>query len=90
MDVYEPLGDTLTNRPVIIFIHSGSFFSGSNEADDMVDFLLLYQNPGCKTLSWIYVEISFSIQILTPSFFFCSSIIDSSTFSKSGDIFPSL
>ncbi|SVD70519.1 uncharacterized protein METZ01_LOCUS423373, partial [marine metagenome] len=37
MDIYEPVGDTLSNRPVIIFLHSGSFFSGSNEADDMVD-----------------------------------------------------
>jgi len=36
MDIYEPAGDTLTNRPVIIFLHSGSFFTGSNEADDMV------------------------------------------------------
>ena len=26
MDVYEPEGDTLTNRPVIIFVHTGSFF----------------------------------------------------------------
>ena len=37
MDVYEPLGDTLTNGPVIIFAHTGSFFSGHNETDDMVD-----------------------------------------------------
>ena len=37
MDIYEPIGDTLTSRPVILFLHSGSFFSGSNEADDMVD-----------------------------------------------------
>ena len=22
MDIYEPVGDTLTNRPVIIFLHS--------------------------------------------------------------------
>ncbi|MEC7850260.1 MAG: hypothetical protein VX993_05915, partial [Candidatus Neomarinimicrobiota bacterium] len=28
MDIYEPAGDTLTNRPVIIFLHSGSFFTG--------------------------------------------------------------
>ena len=26
MDIYEPEGDTLTNRPVIIFIHTGAFF----------------------------------------------------------------
>jgi len=37
MDIYQPVGDTLTNRPVIIFAHTGSFFSGNNEADDMVD-----------------------------------------------------
>ncbi len=36
MDVYEPEGDTLSNRPVIIFLHTGAFFSGHNELDDMV------------------------------------------------------
>jgi len=36
MDVYEPVGDTLTNRPVIVFVHTGSFFSGHNELDDVV------------------------------------------------------
>ena len=37
MDIYEPEGDALEERPVIVFIHSGSFFSGNNEVDDMVD-----------------------------------------------------
>ena len=36
MDIYEPNQDTITNRPVIIFIHPGAFFTGNNEADDMV------------------------------------------------------
>ena len=36
MDIYEPEGDTLTSRPVIIFIHTGAFFSGHNELDDVV------------------------------------------------------
>ncbi len=36
MDIYEPAGDTLDNRPVIIFLHTGAFFSGHNELDDMV------------------------------------------------------
>ena len=30
MDIYEPVRDTISNRPVIIFIHSGAFFSGDN------------------------------------------------------------
>ena len=36
MDIYQPFGDTLLNRPVIIFMHPGSFLLGNNEVDDMV------------------------------------------------------
>ena len=36
MDIYEPEGDLETERPVIIFVHTGSFFSGHNELDDVV------------------------------------------------------
>ena len=46
MDIYEPEGDTLESRPVIIFIHSGSFFAGSNEADDMVDLSIASAKRG--------------------------------------------
>ena len=37
MDIYEPEGDTLTNRPAIVILHTGAFFSGHNELDDVVD-----------------------------------------------------
>mgnify|MGYP001268146392 FL=1 len=36
MDIYEPEGDTMDDRPVIIFAHSGSFFLGSKDAQDML------------------------------------------------------
>ena len=36
MDIYEPNQDTVTNRPVIVLIHPGAFFTGNNEVDDMV------------------------------------------------------
>ena len=36
MDIYQPFDDTLSNRPVIIFMHPGSFLLGNNEVDDMV------------------------------------------------------
>jgi acetyl esterase/lipase len=36
MDIYEPEGDLETQRPLIIFLYSGSFFTGSNELDDIV------------------------------------------------------
>ena len=37
IDIYEPVGDTLEDRPVIVFLHAGAFFSGHNELDDVVD-----------------------------------------------------
>ena len=30
MDIYEPVGDTISNRPVIVFAHTGAFFSVNN------------------------------------------------------------
>jgi acetyl esterase/lipase len=46
MDIYEPVGDTLEDRPVIIFIHTGAFFSGSNELDDVVDLSIASAKRG--------------------------------------------
>ena len=54
MDIYEPAGDTLTNRPVIIFLHSGSFFTGSNEADDMVALSTTSAKRGYVAVSITY------------------------------------
>jgi len=54
MDIYEPMGDTLTSRPVIIFLHSGSFFLGSNEADDMVDLSIASAKRGYVSVSMEY------------------------------------
>ena len=54
MDIYEPTGDTLTNRPVIIFIHSGAFFSGHNEADDVVALSITSAKRGYVAVSMNY------------------------------------
>ena len=54
MDVYEPTGDTLSNRPVIIFIHSGMFFSGHNEEDDVVALSIASAKRGYVAVSINY------------------------------------
>lgn len=36
MDIYRPAGDAFTNRPAIVFVHSGGFITGSRTHDDMV------------------------------------------------------
>ena len=46
MDIYEPMGDTLDARPAIIFLHTGSFFSGNNELDDVVDLSIASAKRG--------------------------------------------
>ena len=46
MDIYEPAGDSLLNRPAIIFIHTGAFFSGHNELDDVVDLSIASAKRG--------------------------------------------
>ena len=38
MDIYTPDGDTETNRPLIIFIHGGTFIAGDKANSDCIDF----------------------------------------------------
>ena len=54
MDIYEPEGDTLTSRPVIIFIHAGAFFSGHNELDDVVALSIASAKRGYVAVSINY------------------------------------
>jgi len=54
MDIYEAEGDTVTNRPVIIFLHSGAFFTGDNEVDDMVALSISSSKRGYLAVSLTY------------------------------------
>jgi len=54
MDIYTPIGDTLINRPVIVFVHTGSFFSGHNELDDVVDLATSAAKRGYVAVSINY------------------------------------
>ena len=54
MDIYQPLNDTVDNRPVIVFIHTGAFFSGHNELDDVVDLSIASAKRGYVAVSINY------------------------------------
>ena len=54
MDVYEAYGDTIKNRPVIIFLHPGAFFTGNNEVDDMVSLSISAAKRGYVAVSLTY------------------------------------
>ena len=54
MDVYQPTGDTETKRPLIIFVHGGSFIGGSKTDGDMVAFSQKFTKKGyvCASIDY--------------------------------------
>lgn len=54
LDVYQPTGDTDTDRPLIIFIHGGSFVGGSKTGTDVVPLAENFAKKGYVTSSISY------------------------------------
>jgi len=54
LDVYQPTGDTDTDRALIIFIHGGTFIMGSKTGSDVVPLAEMYAKKGYVTSSINY------------------------------------
>ncbi len=54
MDIYTPDGDTYTERPLIIFAHGGSFFSGNKNNPSMISLCESFAKRGYVTASIQY------------------------------------
>ncbi|PWH86847.1 T9SS type A sorting domain-containing protein [Brumimicrobium oceani] len=54
LDIYRPTGDTDNSRPLIIFIHGGSFVLGSKTGIDVVPLAEMYAKKGYVTSSISY------------------------------------
>lgn len=54
MDIYEPIGDTLSKRPLMIWVHPGGFLLGSKEVEDMVALCDSFARRGYVTASISY------------------------------------
>ena len=54
MDIYTPDGDTEINRPVILYMHSGSFQFGNKSDSDCIDFCESMAKRGYVTASLNY------------------------------------
>ena len=54
LDVYEPQGDLLTDRPLIVFAHGGSFISGNKTSPDIVTLCNKYTRLGyvCASINY--------------------------------------
>ncbi len=63
MDVYQPVGDTFSNRPVLIFVHGGGFAGGRRDETAIVDF--------CENLTrrgYVVASISYTLTMKGKSF----------------------
>jgi len=54
MDVYEPVGDTFAQRPLIIFAHGGSFITGNENMPDCTYLCTEFAKRGYVTASISY------------------------------------
>ncbi|RYM33353.1 T9SS type A sorting domain-containing protein [Brumimicrobium glaciale] len=54
LDIYRPTGDTETDRPLIIFIHGGTFVAGSKTGLDVTPLAEMYAKKGYVTSSINY------------------------------------
>ena len=54
MDIYQPVGDTYENRPVIIFAHGGTFIFGSKNNPTVVELCETFAKRGYVTASINY------------------------------------
>lgn len=54
MDIYEPIGDTIGKRPLMIWVHPGGFLLGNKEAEDMVALCDSFAKRGYVTASISY------------------------------------
>jgi hypothetical protein len=54
MDVYEPAGDTVRRRPLILFAHQGGFVTGTRTEQYMVDVCTRFAKLGYVTASIDY------------------------------------
>ncbi|MDX5325317.1 MAG: alpha/beta hydrolase [Bacteroidota bacterium] len=66
MDIYQPAGDTASQRPVVIFVHGGAFVSGFKGQPAAVEFCTQMAKRG-------YVAVSISYY-LKPSMTFVDSV----------------
>jgi acetyl esterase/lipase len=54
LDMYRPVGDTVTSRPAIVWVHGGSFCCGDKMSPEIVDEATTFAKKGYVTVSIDY------------------------------------
>lgn len=66
MDVYQPVGDLESNRPLIIFAHGGTFVAGDKDNFAMVELCEAFAKRGYVTAS-IQYRLTSSFNLILPN-----------------------
>jgi hypothetical protein len=72
MDIYQPDGDTITNRKVVLMVHGGNFYQGSSVDPFIYHICQYYVQRG-------YVTASINYPLITPTQILQNVLIDSET-----------
>lgn len=59
LDMYQPTGDIVTARPAIVWVHGGSFTSGSRTSAELVDEATTFSKEG-------FVNVSIDYRLESP------------------------
>ncbi|MCE5304919.1 MAG: carboxylesterase family protein [Chloroherpetonaceae bacterium] len=54
LDIFQPEGDQLQKRPMLVCFHSGGFMVGTKENDDMLEFCKIFAQKGYVTATAEY------------------------------------
>lgn len=54
LDIYEPIGDTVTARPAIVWVHGGGFSGGNKNSPELVDEATTFARKGYFNVSINY------------------------------------
>ena len=61
MDIYQPDGDTAQYRPLIVWVHGGSFIAGTKNDQDITDLSIAFAKRG-----YVCASISYRLGIPVP------------------------
>jgi acetyl esterase/lipase len=76
LDLYSPQGDTVTARPAIVWVHGGSFRSGSSTSPEIVDQATTFARKGYVTASINYRLSTGGCSAAAPSAGCITAIVD--------------
>ncbi|MEM7106972.1 MAG: alpha/beta hydrolase [Bacteroidota bacterium] len=57
MDIYQPVGDAQTDRPVLLFVHGGGFAGGARDEPEIMDFCKNMARRGIVAASMSYTLV---------------------------------